>query len=84
MKIAGAGLAAAVLVVVAFLAGSSMGGSKKPRSGLTTFRDKQAGWSISYPKDWLRLQPKAADVAIVVSERPAEQNAGGSILARNL
>jgi hypothetical protein len=51
---------------------------------LVEFRDDKAGWGISVPKDWSRLQPKDADIALVVSEKPAEQNTGGSILARDL
>ncbi len=51
---------------------------------LVEFRDEKAGWAISYPKDWSRLQAKDPDVALVVSEKPAEQNTGGSILARDL
>ena len=51
---------------------------------LVEFRDDKAGWAISVPKDWSRLQPKDADIALVVSEKPAEQNTGGSILARDL
>ena len=53
-------------------------------SALVEFRDDKAGWAISVPKDWSRLQPKDADIALVVSEKPAEQNTGGSILARDL
>lgn len=53
-------------------------------TGLVEFRDEKAGWAISYPKAWNRLQPNDADVALVVSEKPAEQNTGGSILARDL
>ena len=51
---------------------------------LVEFHDEKAGWSISYPKDWNRLQPKDADVAFVAAERPAEQNSGGSVLARDV
>jgi hypothetical protein len=51
---------------------------------LVEFRDEKAGWAISYPRDWNRLQAKDNDIALVVSEKPAEQNAGGSILARNV
>jgi hypothetical protein len=57
----------------------------KPAGGdLVEFRDGKAGWAISYPKGWNRLEPKDADVALVVSEKPAELNTGGSILARDL
>jgi len=51
---------------------------------LVEFRDEKAGWAISYPKAWNRLEPKDTDIALVVSEKPAEQNTGGSILARDL
>jgi hypothetical protein len=60
--------------------------SQPPASAasLVEFRDEKAGWTISYPKEWNRLDPKDADIALVVSEKPVEQNTGGSILARNL
>jgi hypothetical protein len=60
--------------------------SQSPASAasLIEFRDEKAGWTISYPKEWNRLEPKDADIALVVSEKPVEQNSGGSILARNL
>jgi hypothetical protein len=95
----GGGVVALVLVVGgAFLAGKSMVGSRKqpaasestvtatasPRAELVEFRDDKNGWAISYPKSWIRLQPKEAEVTLVVSEKPAEQNTGGSILARGL
>ena len=51
---------------------------------LVEFRDEKAGWAISYPKAWNRLQSQDADVALVVSEKPPELNSGGSILARDL
>ena len=53
-------------------------------SGMVEFRDDKAGWAISYPKAWNRLQPKDTDISLVVSEKPAELNTGGSILARDL
>jgi hypothetical protein len=53
-------------------------------SNLVEFRDDKAGWAISVPGNWSRLEPKDADIALVVSEKPAEQNTGGSILARDL
>src|SRR3989440_1617645 len=58
--------------------------ARPPAGELAEFRDDKAGWAISVPKDWNRLQPKDADIALVVSEKPAEQNIGGSILARDL
>jgi hypothetical protein len=51
---------------------------------LVEFRDEKAGWSISFPENWSRLQPTDADVVLVVSEKPPEINNGGSILARDL
>ena len=96
MKIGAGILAGAVLVAAAFLAGRSFVDSpKQPAATSTTatsaasrlveFRDEKAGWAISYPNGWNRLQPKEdAEVALVVSEKPAEQNTGGSILARDL
>jgi hypothetical protein len=51
---------------------------------LVEFRDEKAGWAISYPKDWNRLEAKDTAIALVVSEKPAEQNTGGSILARDV
>ena len=98
VKIGGAVVAGAVAVALAFMAGSAIVDKKKPAASKATattapvaipanmveFRDEKAGWAISYPKDWNRLEPKSADIALVVSEKPAQQNAGGSILARNL
>lgn len=100
MKIGVAVVAGAFAVGGAFWAGSSMVESKKPaasRSTATTgapvaanaanlveFRDEKAGWAISYPKGWNRLEPKGADIPLVVAEKPAAQNTGGSILARVL
>jgi hypothetical protein len=96
----GAGVVAGVVLVgAAFLAGRSLVDQPKrpaPRETTATtaapaaaqlieFRDDKAGWAISYPKGWNRLEPKEdANIALVVSEKPAEQNTGGSILARDL
>jgi hypothetical protein len=98
MKIGGGVVALVLLVGGSFLAGQSMvdspkrpAASESPRTTATSrraelieFRDDRNGWAISYPKSWNRLQPKEAEVALVVSETPAEQNTGGSILARGL
>jgi hypothetical protein len=98
VKVGGGVVALVLLVGGAFLAGKSMVGSRKqpaasestvtatasPRAELVEFRDDKNGWAISYPKSWIRLQPKEAEVTLVVSEKPAEQNTGGSILARGL
>lgn len=97
MKIGAGVVAGAVAVGLAFLLGRSMvdDSPKKaatnqsqpttPSSSDTVeFRDDKTGWAISYPKGWNRLEPKDADVALVVSEKSAEQNTGGSILARAL
>ena len=58
--------------------------SSTPSRELVEFRDQKAGWAISYPKSWNRLQSPDADVVLVVSENPLELNTGGSILARDL
>lgn len=98
MKIGGGVVALVLLVGGAFLAGQSMVGSPKQPAGsespttaaasdaadLVEYRDDKNGWAISYPRTWNRLQPKETEVALVVSEQPAEQNTGGSILARDL
>jgi hypothetical protein len=98
VKIGGGVVALVLLVGGAFLAGKSVVDSPKqpagsestvtatasPRAELVEFRDDKNGWAISYPKSWNRLQPKEAEVTLVVSEKPAEQNTGGSILARGL
>src|SRR5947208_16880105 len=51
---------------------------------LVDFRDEKAGWAISYPRSWNRLQSRDADVVLVVSEKSPDLNTGGSILARSL
>lgn len=100
MKIGAGVVAGAVAVGLAFWLGRSMvdppeesaaqatTSSSAPTTtnsaSLVEFRDEKAGWAISYPKAWNRLEPKDADVALVVSEKPVEQNTGGSILARDL
>ena len=99
VKIGGGIVALVVLVGGSFLAGQSAVDSPKqpaanestattttvlPAAELVEFRDETNGWAISYPKSWNRLQPKEAAVALVVAEQPAEQNTGGSILARGL
>ena len=98
VKIGGGVVAGVLLVGGAFLAGKAMvrspekpAASESPTTTTTSgtaalveYRDDKNGWAISYPKSWNRLQPKEADVALVVSEQPAEQNTGGSILARDL
>ena len=96
MKIGGAVIAGAIAVGVAFKLGtSSVDPPKRAAASQTTvttsatgnlveFREEKAGWTIAYPKEWNRLEPKDTDIALVVSEKPVEQNSGGSILARNL
>jgi hypothetical protein len=59
-------------------------GSSSKKSHLVEFKDTKAGWAISYPKGWNRLESKDTDVALVVSQKPAAANSGGSILARDL
>ena len=61
----------------------SAGATTAP-GGLTEFRDEKAGWAISYPASWNRLQSSDADVPLVVAQKPPEVNQGGSILARTV
>ena len=95
MKIGAGVVAGAVLVGGAFLAGKSfVDDSPQPTTTstiaapaaprLVEFRNEKSGWAISYPNGWNLLQAKDADVVLVVSEKPAEQNTGGSVLARDL
>jgi hypothetical protein len=58
--------------------------SPAPPADFVEFKDDKGGWAISYPKAWNRLEPKDGAVALVVSEKPAAANTGGSILARDL
>jgi|SRR5438105_8161009 hypothetical protein len=98
MKVGAAVLGGVLVVGIAVAAGRrSVDSSKKSvakalasttsstvAGSLVEFRDDKAGWAISYPKAWNRLQSQDAAVALVVSEKPPEANTGGSILARNL
>jgi hypothetical protein len=98
VKVAAAAVAAVVALGIAVELGrrsaSSPGRPAVDKAVLTTtstvpadfvqFRDDKAGWAISYPKGWNRLSPKAADIVLVVSEKPAEANTGGSVLVHDL
>jgi len=98
VKITAAVLGGALVLGIAFAAGrGTISSPKKTASTQPTrataptvpanfveFRDDKAGWTISYPKSWTRLQSQDADVVLVVSEKPPAQNSGGSILARDL
>ena len=97
-KIVAGTVGAVLIVVLALLAGRhSVSSPKQPaatESSATTnstvaaalvgFRDAKAGWALSYPKAWNRLQSSDADVVLVVSEKAPELNTGGSILARDI
>ena len=54
----------------------------KTPAGFVDFRDDQAGFAISYPKDWTRLEATDTSVVLVASEKPVAANSGGSILGR--
>ena len=96
VKVGAAVLGGVLVVGIAVAAGRSTVNSPKKASqststtastvpgSLVEFRDDKAGWAISYPKNWNRLQSQDADVVLVVSEKPPELNNGGSILARDL
>jgi hypothetical protein len=83
MKVGAAVVAGVLVLGLAFVVGKRLVDSPK-KSNLVEFRDRKAGWAISYPKTWNRLQSQDADVVLVVSEKPPALNAGGSILARDL
>jgi hypothetical protein len=100
MKVGAAVLGGVLIVGIAVVAGRRSVDSPKKAATLSTttsstarpstagelveFRDEKAGWAVSYPQKWNRLQSQDADVALVVSEKPPELNTGGSILARDL
>jgi|SRR5581483_1138637 len=99
VKIGAAVLGGALVVSIAVAAGRrSVDSAKKtvatqstgttaptaPPGDLVEFKDEKAGWAISYPKAWNRLESKDSDVVLVVSEKPPAANTGGSILARDL
>ena|SRR2546423_595005 len=83
MKIGAAVLGGVLVVGAGFVVGRQLIDSPK-KSNLVEFRDRKAGWAISYPKTWNRLTSQDAAVALVVSEQPPATNSGGSILARDL
>src|SRR2546423_9386489 len=97
MKVGAAVLGGVLVVGIAVVAGRrSVDSPKKaakalattttstapPSGALVEFRDEKAGWAISYPKDWNRLQSKDPDVALVVSEKPPDLNTGGLMHGR--
>ncbi len=91
VTIVGAALVAIAVVVTGFAVGrrvvdkpkvAASGRSAKTPAGFVEFRDDQAGFAISYPKDWTALQSKDPSVVLVVSEKPVAANSGGSILGR--
>ena len=84
VKITATVLGGALALSGAFVLGRHLVDSPSKKSGLVEFKDRKAGWAISYPKAWTRLQSTDGDVALVVSEKPPAQNTGGSILARDL
>lgn len=72
-----AGVAALVIAAVAALVGSTLISSsepsskssdKKPKSrGFVRFRDREAGFAISYPRKWRRLPSEDAQVRLIVA-----------------
>jgi len=84
MKAIAAVVGGVIVLVGAFALGKHFVDSPPKTPGLAQFKDSKAGWSISYPKAWNRLESKDTDVVLVVSEKAPEQNTGGSILARDL
>ena len=84
MKVTAAVVSGVLAVGGAFALGKHFVASPSKNAHLTEFKDRKAGWAISYPKAWNRLESKDTDVALVVSQKPASANNGGSILARDL
>ena len=84
MKVTAAVVGGVLAVGGAFALGKHFVASPSKNAHLTEFKDRKAGWAISYPKAWNRLESKDTDVVLVVSEQAPEQNTGGSILARDL
>ena len=86
MAIGRRGIVAAVVGVVAvgggIVVGQNMVGSDDGGDGLVEHRVESAGFAISYPEKWKRLEAKDRDVVLLASERELQDQAGGSILAR--
>jgi hypothetical protein len=91
VKIVGVVIAAVAVLVIGFAVGrrvvdkpkaAASSRSAKTPAGFVEFRDEQAGFAISYPKDWTRLEATDTSVVLVVSEKPVAANSGGSILGR--
>jgi hypothetical protein len=66
------------IVVGQNMVGSDDGGG----DGLVEHRVESAGFAISYPEKWKRLEAKDRDVVLLASELELDDQAGGSILAR--
>lgn len=49
---------------------------------LVEFRHEQAGFALSYPSAWTRLESTDPQVALVAAEKDPAENRGGSILVR--
>jgi len=91
VKIVGVAIAAVAVLVIGFAVGRravdkpKVAACAKPAkmpAGFVEFRDEPAGFAISYPKDWTRLEATDTSVVLVVSEKPVAANSGGSILGR--
>jgi hypothetical protein len=48
------------------------------------FSDDKAGFSLSYPKAWTKLESSDPQVVLVAAERDPAENRGGSILVRGI
>lgn len=66
------------VVVGQNLVGSDDGG----RDGFVEHRVESAGFAISYPENWKRLEAKDRDIVLLAAERELDDQTGGSILAR--
>lgn len=87
--IVGAALAVAVVATgIGVMAGRNTVDDPRPATsareaeGMTGFRDEPAGFALAYPEEWNRYAAAAADIRLVASEHPPEENRGGSLLVR--
>lgn len=53
-----------------------------PGADLVEVRNERAGFAISYPKAWFRLESADPQVSLVAAEQGGQATSGGSILTR--
>jgi hypothetical protein len=69
---------------VVLAGGSSVapGTQRGTTPGPGEFRDEKAGFALSYPSGWKRLETTDEQVVLVAAENEVTENQGGSILVR--